>query len=75
MLAWCPYPMGAALVFVCSNNIRLRCCTSILQVCEDDQDFFLLHGALLLFTWLFVAPPAIYFARYRTRTYTEMNIR
>lgn len=34
-----------------------------MQVCEDDQDFYLLHGALILISWMFVAPLGIYYAR------------
>lgn len=33
------------------------------QVCDDDHDFYLLHGALLLFAWMVVAPLGIFYAR------------
>ncbi|CAM9216757.1 unnamed protein product [Sphacelaria rigidula] len=34
------------------------------EVCEDDMDFYLLHGCLMLFSWMILAPLGIYFARY-----------
>lgn len=33
------------------------------QVCDNDVDFYLLHGALLLFAWMVVVPLGIFYAR------------
>ncbi|CAM9989598.1 unnamed protein product, partial [Ascophyllum nodosum] len=34
-------------------------------VCEDESDFYLVHGALILFAWLALLPVGVFFARYR----------
>ncbi|CAM9174754.1 unnamed protein product, partial [Laminaria digitata] len=33
--------------------------------CDDTSEYFALHGALLLFAWMLIAPYGIYQARYR----------
>ncbi|CAN0421524.1 unnamed protein product [Ectocarpus sp. 12 AP-2014] len=47
---------GAATVNFATGNVEAEC---------DDDDFVLLHGALMLVAWMVLAPLGIYYVRYR----------
>lgn len=36
---------------------------SVSSTCDDSNDYYALHGALLLFVWMIIAPYGIYQAR------------
>lgn len=46
---------GAATVNFATGNVEAEC---------DDNDFVLLHGALMLVAWMVLAPMGIYYVRY-----------